>query len=240
MRVTLPSRRPGVSLDLEFSARPGHVVELATHYGFDETHTVREVFCLPLKTGTDLQTMVHQACIVISMALQHGATMDELARVLGEDGEEKPRSIIGHIVRVGATLDMERTAEIHEFPKPATEVATVDGLASREPMGGSRGTCQAADAEAGPRAPADSAHANVSEGVTAGRVPAPNPFEDEAEPDAEDESEFSDVDLSKIEAAVRDAVPLPLIPADDGVLEIPDFLRRQPERSWPDMRGIVE
>jgi len=86
----------------------GNDVEFAVTYGFDQVARVREVFLKPFKLGTDMQAILRQDSMVMSVALQHGATMAELVHVLGEDENDKPpRSIIGLIVRAGANLESE-------------------------------------------------------------------------------------------------------------------------------------
>lgn len=110
MREMLAPRRDNVSMTMTVKMGE-NPVDFAVTFGFDAGRRVREVFCLPFKTGTDMQALLHQAMIAISLGLQHGVTMPELARILGEDDPAPPRSIIGAIVRAGALLDMEGTME---------------------------------------------------------------------------------------------------------------------------------
>jgi hypothetical protein len=89
----------------------GAEMALAVTYGVDCHARVREVFCKTLRTGVELQAILHQACMAISLGLQHGATMEEFAHTLGEDEPDKAaRSLIGAIVRMGAFIDRELVA----------------------------------------------------------------------------------------------------------------------------------
>ncbi len=110
-RSPLPPRRPSMTLHLKCPLN-GSETEFGVTFGFDlTTGLVREVFCSPFKTGTDMQAMLRQVSIVLSVLHQHGVPMSELARILGEDEQDQPaRSIVGAIVRVGAHLDREVSA----------------------------------------------------------------------------------------------------------------------------------
>lgn len=114
-RITLPSRRPSSESVLSFPIN-GNMTEFAVTYGFNSRARVVEVFCKPFKLNTDMQLILRQTSMAISVALQHGAWMAELEHVLGEDDLEiAPRSIIGLIVRAGANLDRENG---HRWVKP--------------------------------------------------------------------------------------------------------------------------
>ncbi len=109
MREKLKPRRAGLTLEMIFKRHDGSEIKFFVTFGFDEYRRVKECFCLPAKSGTDLQSLIHHACIGISVGLQHGATMAEYARALGEDDPViAPQSIIGLIVRAGVKLDAEQ------------------------------------------------------------------------------------------------------------------------------------
>lgn len=109
-REKLPDRRRGYRVQLCY--RKGEEGEILFHatFNWQEGGRVREVFCeLPFKEGAHMRGLVAHACIVASVALQSGATMASLARTLvEEDLKQKPRSLIGLIVRAGAAIDVER------------------------------------------------------------------------------------------------------------------------------------
>jgi hypothetical protein len=105
-------------------APPGREpVRLAASYGgIHGDPRIREVFCLAFKSGTDMQDTLHQGCIALSVAMRHGATIEELAHAMAEDSPRRqPRSILGLIVREGARLqpdilfeDDERVKNLHQ------------------------------------------------------------------------------------------------------------------------------
>lgn len=109
MRERLPDRRQGLTEHLTFRRKDKDDVHFAVTFNWEDHARVKEVFALAFKEGTDLQTMLHHACIVTSVALQHGARMSDLAHALGEDDPGKmPTSIMGLIVRAGVAIDEQR------------------------------------------------------------------------------------------------------------------------------------
>lgn len=106
MREMLRNKRHAITVDIEHPIN-GQPFKFAVSFGFDEKGCCREAFCLAFKSGTDLQALLHDSLIAISLGLQHGASMAELARILGEDEPKPAQSIISAIVRTGARLDRE-------------------------------------------------------------------------------------------------------------------------------------
>jgi hypothetical protein len=110
-RERLPDRRPSETRAVAW--RGG---ALAVTAGFDPaTGAVREVFASGYRFGSDLQATIDDACVIVSIALQHGARPAELRRslgtvpALGDAGPgEEPASVLGAIV--GALLAFEDRA----------------------------------------------------------------------------------------------------------------------------------
>lgn len=102
-RHRLPNRRPSATRALEWHGR-----EVIVTVGFDPaTRQPREVFASGPKEGSDMLAIIADACVVISLALQHGAAPQALAKSLGrvpawQNGEEgeAPASVIGAILEV--------------------------------------------------------------------------------------------------------------------------------------------
>lgn len=109
-REKLPDRRQGITEKLIFRHNEPGELRFHTTFNWEEGGPVREVFCdLPFKEGADMREQMKQVCIVTSVALQSGHTMADLARVAGEDDvAQKPRSIIGLIIRAGVIVDERR------------------------------------------------------------------------------------------------------------------------------------
>lgn len=103
-RARLPDRRP---LETRTIAHGGH--KLHVSIGFDPASgEPREVFgSLDTSTTSEMAMLVQDACVIVSLALQHGAAPGDLAKSLGRvpvwtpDGEgTAPASLIGTIVGV--------------------------------------------------------------------------------------------------------------------------------------------
>lgn len=102
MRARLPDRRPNMTRDIDWQGR-----KLTVTVGFDMDALPKEVFASGAKEGSDMAATIADACVVISLALQHGATPEGLSRSLGRvpafvDGAESdgPASVIGAVLAV--------------------------------------------------------------------------------------------------------------------------------------------
>ena len=97
-RIPLPPRRPYETRKLTWA---GHSVFVTI--GYDETCThAREIFYDGgYKSGSDMEALVSDLCIALSVMLQHeGVTAAGLARSMStafelHTGKEKPASILG-------------------------------------------------------------------------------------------------------------------------------------------------
>lgn len=81
MRTRLKNRRPAVTRELMFGGKP-YLVSA----GFDtsaDPPILREVFITGSKTGQDVTNIIEDASVLISLALQYGATPTALARSMG-------------------------------------------------------------------------------------------------------------------------------------------------------------
>lgn len=78
---------------------------LATFSG-GQDGKVREVFCASFKEGTDLQSLIVDACVLVSRELQSGVDAAELSKKLS-----RPKSIIGTLVSTAAKIDKELSNE---------------------------------------------------------------------------------------------------------------------------------
>lgn len=78
-RTRLPDRRPSWTVETQYQGRP-----ITVTIGLDPLDAQRlEVFADGAKIGCDLAHLISDLCVVISVALQHGATPDELRGSLG-------------------------------------------------------------------------------------------------------------------------------------------------------------
>jgi hypothetical protein len=106
-RIPLPHRRPSATIDAEFRGFP-----MAITIGYDPTTGVsREVFANAGRSGSDMQATLADACVLVSIALQHGVTPAALAKSLGrvpdpmrgEDATDHASPIGVIVAALGAT-----------------------------------------------------------------------------------------------------------------------------------------
>lgn len=96
MRTPLPNVRPNVTTDVHWNGQT-FPVSIGLH---PDTWQPAEVFADVAKGG-DIQWVISDACVLISIALQHGIAPADLAKSLGRVPSwqgEVPASPIGAIV----------------------------------------------------------------------------------------------------------------------------------------------
>lgn len=89
-RQRLPNRRLSKTVTYE---RDGHHFRVAA--GFYRAGEIGEVFMNAGKTNSTLDGLTSDAAILISFALQHGCTLDELRHAIKRDGTGRAASLIG-------------------------------------------------------------------------------------------------------------------------------------------------
>jgi hypothetical protein len=91
-RTSLPNRRPNETVELMFNDTRYEV----TIGFFPTTGRVGEVFTHGAKVGSAMDAILDDACVALSLLLQHGVAPSALAASMGRDGNGKrPSSIIG-------------------------------------------------------------------------------------------------------------------------------------------------
>lgn len=103
-REILPNRRRNETTIIHYRGQ-----EVSVCVGFYDDGRPGEVFAAMHKTGTEMQHLLDDVCVIISLALQFGVTPVELVKSLGrlpapEIGEDadKPASVLGAILDVVA------------------------------------------------------------------------------------------------------------------------------------------
>jgi hypothetical protein len=98
-RQPLPNARPNVTVDVHWN---GHVFPVTIGFTWPD---MRPAECFAdVAKGGQMQWIVADACVLISIALQHGIDPTELAKSLGRvpvlwaEGETQPASPLGAIV----------------------------------------------------------------------------------------------------------------------------------------------
>ena len=110
-RQRLPSRRESVSMRISHRSGTGDDQHYEVSFGLHDGR-VMECFANSQKTGSDLQAIINDACIAMSVLLQHGARAADLAGMFGENCAEgrtsgPPASPLGAIARAAARIDRE-------------------------------------------------------------------------------------------------------------------------------------
>lgn len=77
-RQRLPNRRQSETRQIEHRGQA-----ITVTVGFDDAWAPREVFATGPKEGSDMQHVLSDACVLISIALQHGISPTALSRSLG-------------------------------------------------------------------------------------------------------------------------------------------------------------
>ena len=93
IRQRLPNRRLNETVDLRFEGQRYHVT-----VGCFSDGRPGEVFCHGAKVGSGIDLLIDDACVALSMLLQHGVESQDLAHSMGRLGDGAPASIIGALV----------------------------------------------------------------------------------------------------------------------------------------------
>jgi len=101
-RERLPHRRPNETIELGFGG-----TAYAVTLGFYPDGCIGELFTHGAKVGSTMARLLDDACVALSLLLQHGMAPERLAASMGRLGEDHaPASIIGAL----ADLVAERSA----------------------------------------------------------------------------------------------------------------------------------
>jgi hypothetical protein len=89
-RQKLPSRRGALVINLMHWGQP-----LTATIGFYEDGRPSELFLDPPKYSNDFANLARDAALVISLALQHGITVEEMRDGVGRTEAGVPHSVLG-------------------------------------------------------------------------------------------------------------------------------------------------
>jgi hypothetical protein len=93
MRRSLPHRRAVETFDIRFWNQPFTVT-----VGFYVDGTPGEVFIDSCKPGNDIQAIARDAGVLVSLALQHGVTLETIHHAMTRGPAGEPASILGTVV----------------------------------------------------------------------------------------------------------------------------------------------
>lgn len=93
-RDKLPNRRPTTSLTIEHEGLRFHI-----SYSMDASgRRVREVFVNMNKAGSAIDALTRDLGLVVSIALQHGTSLDEMFNSASRHEDGRPDSPLGAIL----------------------------------------------------------------------------------------------------------------------------------------------
>ena len=104
-RERLPDRRAAETVQLEHGG-----TRFTVTIGFYPDGRPGEVFVHGVRTGSSLDALLADACVVVSCLLQHGIEPRELAHSMGRLGNAEPASIIGAVIDLAAAMSQASTA----------------------------------------------------------------------------------------------------------------------------------
>lgn len=94
-RRALPLRRHSETFDISFGGlNRGYAVTV----GFYEDGTLGEVFISGGKSGEAVEAIARDGAVLLSLALQYGAQIENMASAITRDGQGQPSSIIGAVI----------------------------------------------------------------------------------------------------------------------------------------------
>ena len=92
-RRVLPQRRMSLTFDLVFK---NQIVSITA--GYFSTGEIGEVFLATGKGGSDLASLVRDAAITLSLALQHGVKIETIRHAVLRDSRGEPLSLVGAVI----------------------------------------------------------------------------------------------------------------------------------------------
>lgn len=93
MRVRLPNRRAAETVNLEYDG-----ARFMVTIGFYPDGRPGEVFIHGARSGSGMDALLADACVVVSCLIQHGVVPIELAGSMGRFSNAVPASVIGAVV----------------------------------------------------------------------------------------------------------------------------------------------
>jgi hypothetical protein len=104
-RQRLPDRRPAESFNLEHDGQ-----RFTVTIGLYPHGRPGEVFVHGIRTGCALDALLADACVVVSVLMQHGIEPRELAASMGRLGNAEPASVIGAVIDLASIASMASQA----------------------------------------------------------------------------------------------------------------------------------
>lgn len=109
MRKPLRNRRANVTTVIKWTSKSQADTKLIVTYGLDRAGKIKEAFCAGFRAETDICALANDACIMMSLLLQHGIDITYIAEACGENKPAQaetgtPASLLGAIAKEGVVL----------------------------------------------------------------------------------------------------------------------------------------
>ena len=104
-RQRLPARRPAETVELEHNGS-----RFTVTIGFYPDGRPGEVFTHGIRSGSNLDALLADACVVVSCLIQHGVEPSQMASSMGRLGNAEPASIIGAVIDLTAGMSQASKA----------------------------------------------------------------------------------------------------------------------------------
>jgi len=123
MRQKLNNRRPTITRVLETETAKYYI-----SFGLDlGDYNIREVFIRGSKSGSDMDILLDDASVVLSLALQYGLPLEQLLHSLHTGREEGGTSIIAKVIAVmNEEIDKIKAEVPNRSPPPSQDVPEQD------------------------------------------------------------------------------------------------------------------
>jgi hypothetical protein len=108
-RMRLPDRRLAETIDLEHGG-----MRFSVTVGFYPDGQPAEVCTHGAKAGSTIDALLDDACVVVSLLIQHGVQLRDLAGSMGRLGDGHPASVIGAVVDLVAAASVRESDETAE------------------------------------------------------------------------------------------------------------------------------
>lgn len=100
-RTALPDRRGNNTVKVTHAWANGKEQKLLVTFGVDDGGNVKEIFCADFKEGTDMHGLIVDACIVLSLLLQHGYSAQELRDKLAKNPQSLLATLVDAAIQIG-------------------------------------------------------------------------------------------------------------------------------------------
>jgi hypothetical protein len=104
-RTRLPHRRAAETFRLQYDG-----TQFMVTIGLYPDGRPGEVFTHGARSGSNLDALLADACVVVSCLIQHGAEPRELAASMGRLGNAEPASVIGAVLDLVAAVSIAHQA----------------------------------------------------------------------------------------------------------------------------------